>query len=703
MMGRNRRGSALILVLLMTLAVAALAIAAIFMSSSAGLLSRFYDKERSYRYAAESAIALVQSRLLHQDLAIPDTGMSVVLSGVRIPRADGSVDSSVRVTVYAATTGDTTGRGWPFVTVVAQAFDNFGTRHVRRADLRRTPFSRYALVADTFNTGFTFGPGVVDGRVHSNQTWRSASGTVYRDTVTAVEGFAGSATYASDTTSAVAPMRYPADSTYAGLTVRADSFDLLFAPVSGGARGSRLEFVAFDADADGSVEVGESFARVFDLAAGRDTSRLVVPVDTADFYFFGFGRATLWTDPIVQNQCGAFYYRGTRWMFFPVATHRAAWARNVLLNPGGSNYPVPNPPTMNTMDDYSYAAVSAILQLPTARCFPAGSPFLLTTERFTNSSGVVTGTAADTVPFGVVTPPGGWPASAPNGYGGSDTTFTVRSRTCTISTGGTSGRCDGGTIADLGSWRAFGGTAVTGIANTVRQSAELPMLWPINAAGNTATRNVMRATGGPLFLSGRLRGELTLLVDGSVRIIDALTYVSAPADPATPACADQLGIVAVGDILVADNALMRVRRIAASSLSSTNFVRHFGSARDLSIHANLMSLRGTVGTAGAGRNAISSNGLECPRTGGAANSASGCFLITGAMVMRRYTPLQTASTAGFRWAGTADRCQSTFRRPPFFPLTNRYTRVRTVEIEAARANTPPEIRALLMGLKGKSL
>ena len=51
-----RRGSALVLVLLMTLAVAALALASIFMSSSANLLSRFYDKERSYRLTAESAI-----------------------------------------------------------------------------------------------------------------------------------------------------------------------------------------------------------------------------------------------------------------------------------------------------------------------------------------------------------------------------------------------------------------------------------------------------------------------------------------------------------------------------------------------------------------------------------------------------------------------------------------------------------------------
>jgi hypothetical protein len=50
-------------VLLMTLAVAALSVAAIFMTSSAGLLSRFYDKERLYSLAAQSGLEMALSRL----------------------------------------------------------------------------------------------------------------------------------------------------------------------------------------------------------------------------------------------------------------------------------------------------------------------------------------------------------------------------------------------------------------------------------------------------------------------------------------------------------------------------------------------------------------------------------------------------------------------------------------------------------------
>ena len=82
---RNRRGSALILVLLMTLAVAALAIAAIFMTSSAGLLSRFYDRERLFRYAAESALEVQRTRL-ESDVApaVPDTGYTLLVSGWRL-------------------------------------------------------------------------------------------------------------------------------------------------------------------------------------------------------------------------------------------------------------------------------------------------------------------------------------------------------------------------------------------------------------------------------------------------------------------------------------------------------------------------------------------------------------------------------------------------------------------------------------------
>lgn len=694
--GRARRGSALILVLLMTLAVAALAIAAIFMSSSAGLLSRFYDRERDFRLAAEAALAITRSRLEHDlSLAVPDTGMVVLASGFKVPTATGGVDSRVSVNVYAAATGDTTGAWLPHVTLLAAAYDVGGTRHVRRLDLRRESFARYQLLVDSFPTTVSFGPGTTAGRVHSNTTWRSggsaATAGQYLDSISAVGGFTGTATYSGDTVSGVPPISYPRDSTFAQLTTLATGANLSFAPVSGTGlgwtRGSRLEFVAFDADGDTDIEIGEGYARIFDLEAGMDTSRLRVSIDASSNYILF--QAKPWNDPVVQNQCGAMYWRDSKWQFFPVSTHRADWADDIIQRTGAANFPAINNPTMDAMDDYDANAVLLILSQTTARCFPAGSPYLMTAERMTDGSGVITGTAADIEPWGE--------EGSTGGYGGQDTTFTPRSRTCTVEEGG---GCVAGTIATLGSWRAFGGTAVSGIASTVRQANELPYLWPLGGASNPASRGVMRATGGPLFVSGLHRGQLTLVVDGAVIIIDQLEQVRDPADPDTEPCEDQLGIVATQDILVADNALTRARRIGFSIISS--LTKHFGSTREVAIHAQLMSLTGTVGTENPSTPEVANVLLSCPADAGG-NTAGGCFRLVGGAAMRTYTPLYNGSNTGMRWAGVPDRCQNTTRRPPFFPLTNRYTAIRTLEIQPSLANSPAKVRAILQRLKGKSL
>ena len=59
----DRAGSALILVLVMTAGLAALAMSAIFLASSSSLMTKYYDRERNYRYAAEQALQVGVSRL----------------------------------------------------------------------------------------------------------------------------------------------------------------------------------------------------------------------------------------------------------------------------------------------------------------------------------------------------------------------------------------------------------------------------------------------------------------------------------------------------------------------------------------------------------------------------------------------------------------------------------------------------------------
>ncbi len=644
--------------------------------------------------------------------------MRQLISGAQVRRANGDPIPGVRVNVYVASTGDTTGLQVPAVTIIAAAYDAAGTRHVRRLDLRRESLSRYALFAESFPSGQTHGPGVVLGRVHTNETWRgSSSSNTYRDTLSALAAVTGTGTFDIDSVVGGARIRFPRDSTFPRLDTLAAAANLSFAPVSGGGRASRLEFVAFDADADSVVEPSEGFVRVFDLASasGVDTTRfrMAPPVNngfnTTDFSWQNYYR---WDHPVVQNQCGAFYFRFGRWHFFPVATHRAGWARNIIQAVGGV-YPNVTSDSMDQMNDHDVGAVRRILaNQATARCFPAGSPYLVNTERMTNALGVVTGTAADTVPFGIVTPAGGWPASAPNGYGGSDTTFTVRSRTCTISTGSTSGRCNSGTLRDLGSWRAFPGTAVTGVNAAMRQATELPYLWPYSRERNAASRGVVSAQAGPLYVSGTVSGRVTLRVPGRIWIVDRIRYAHDPNDPETDACLDQLGIVASGDVLVVDGLTSRVRRIGEPDasfswlLQSPHTVRG-GSESSFVIHGSLLSTAGTVGA----ENPSSTQGevarqLECPEGAGASTrSNGGCLEITGGAAMRTYSGLHASGTAysGFRYAGAVDRCQATLQRPPFFPLTNRLVVLRSLDVDPAQANSPAKIRAFLMRLKGRAL
>lgn len=693
-MRRTRRGSALILVLLMTLAIAGLSIAAIFMSSSANLLSAFYDREREHRLAAESALEMIRSRLERDSaFAIPDTGMRQVLAGAQMRDAAGTIIARVRVNLYAAATGDTTGGRLPTVTLIAAAYDAGGTRYVRRLDLRRESFSRYAYFVDSFPSGATQGPATVNGRVHTNGTWRlSSSGNRYRDTLTAVGAVTGTATFDVPSVTGIARIRYPIDSTFARLDTLAAAANLSFAPVSGGARGSRLEFVGYDVDGDGTVEATEGFARVFDAAITVGDTMALRASPTVHNFFAPYSD---WNDPIVQNQCGAFYLRSGRWHFFPISAHRRPYAATIIQNTAAGSYPSVNNGQFNQMNDYDLNAVVTIMAQQTSRCYPAGAPFLMPSERFTNAAGVIAGTTADTVPWGVV---------SGTGYGGSDSTFSVRARGCQVNSSG-NGRCVAGTIYDVGSWRAFPGTPISSAPDSVVKAIERPYLWPLHAPLNPNARGVITATSGPLYVSGRVAGAVTLKVAGRAVIVARLTYQRDPNDPNETPCLDRFGLVATGDVLVVSGLTSRVRRL--STFVGSGISGHFGVEPRFTVQGNLMSTTGTVGVELPNlTQGTNSAQLPCPDDGpNSSDSNGGCLAMTGGSAMRIYTSVYSSAVpnSGFRSLHTPDRCQATQNRPPFFPLTNRYTFVRSMEIDASQANTPTKIRSVLMRLKGKAL
>src|SRR5690606_19625239 len=114
----DRRGTALILVLLLTVAVGALALSAIALSGSGTLITRYFDHERDFRYAAEAGLAMGRSRMTSDtSFALPDSLYVMVDSARTITGADGEVIPGVKVNVYAGRSGDVSGQYGEYATI----------------------------------------------------------------------------------------------------------------------------------------------------------------------------------------------------------------------------------------------------------------------------------------------------------------------------------------------------------------------------------------------------------------------------------------------------------------------------------------------------------------------------------------------------------------------------------------------------------
>jgi len=700
----DRRGSALLLVLILTLGFAALAMSAIYLTSSGGLLLRLHERERDFRYAAEQALQQAKSRVNRDTIfqrAIPETAYVQLDTGRALTDAEGLAVPRARINTYVGYTGDTVGRFGQFVTVVSTAYDAGGTRHVRRLDLTAESFSRFAMFTNTWPAGLSYGTGeFIRGRSHSNGNWASSGspGPTYFDTVSASGTVSGTANYSGIAAVSGAPViSFPTVAKLATLPTYATQGNLNFTPVSGNSahatdgaganvsgtssaqatRGTRVEFVTLDAGNDGTLGDEDGFIRVFDLAAGIDTSRL-----RADLV----GSPVPLTDPILQNQCGATFTIAGRLEFFPIATMKQAWVKSRIQT---STYPTVTVAQSNTYDANTRAGVVAIASLPTARCYPAGSPYLLLTERLVDNTN-----CGQNAPNPANGAPYTWAAGPLCGvntrYGGQDTTFTPSPRTCLVIVSNATGRC-GGTSVALGTWRtAAAGIQLASVPAALRQDAERTYLHPLSKPFNLASKGVVHFSSGPIFASGVLRGFVTLYVLGRVGLIDDLTYDQ---NPATAICRNFLGIIGRDDIMITDNAMNRPKSIntsgAAYLMGTPNYV----------LHGITMSLTGTVGVENYAGNLQTSPVVTC---GAGNNTSGGCINQTGGVIEQVISATYSSNGSGLRENRSADPCQKTNRRPPFFPATGRYLDNKYFEIDPVNIETAAQIRNLFNSLRGRS-
>ena len=692
-----RRGSALMLTMVFTLALGGLAISAIYMGGSTAMLSKLYDRERDYRYAAEWALALGKARITKDTtFVLPDSLYVQMLNNSTVVDAFGQVVPKVKVDLYAGVGGNSSGQYGRFVELIAVAYDNGGARHVRRLELQAENFARYAMFVDQWPTGACYATGeILRGRSHSNQNWKncgSAPGVIHTDTVSAVGVVSGVGQYQSAKINGHPVINFPTVTKLSFMPGYASAAGLSLAPAAkvNSTGGSRLEFTAVDLDGDGALTgAAEGYFRVFDARAGATNNPWATTATSGVTPFVTGGTdstllrmSTLFGTQLftllntagnnlgksaILNQCGVWMpmHNPVRQTFVPLAAIdtldlRYRWLADTLGSPAAGI------PTRFANRALAAAWIwsiktipanqSALLRVQTApatstgRCYPAGDPRLMLTER---PGGLrlfpaPVGQSVDTL-------------RASSRRGGEDTTFTAVTKTGTWR-----------------AWPAFGGSFFTGA--TRRQAVEEPRLWPIHRTQNLNSKGVIYVSGD-IYLSGQFRGRATLYISGVGTFIDDLTYVTNPAS--LPICQNLLGIITGSHLWISDNNINRPRTIDPLGVSflddNQDFFLH---AVTLSGVTNNLATFGVENWGGG-----PSNGRQCtPVAGSTVVTSGGCIAQSGGVILRNITATFAGSNTGFAENRVKDACLDV-DSPPYFPLTGRYLDNEFYEIDPAVFNS----------------
>ncbi len=660
---RPRRGSAIILVMLTAAGLAALALSAIYLSSSSVLMTKYYDKERDFRYAAEQALQTGKSRLtLDTTVHLPDSGYVQLMNNAQLMDASGSPVPHVRVNLYAGLTGNTTGQFGRFASLVAEAHDTLGnTRYVRRLEMMVQNFARFAMFTNQWSGGLCYSTGeFIRGVGMSNQGWSSCGSPTYYDTISAhttVSG--GTPTYMHGMKQGVPIIPFPTVSALSNLPGYASAAGWSFTSV---AKGTRLEFVAINMNPSAPAttdtteqDANEGFFRIFNDTAGTSAAE-------------GLKRAqAVYNDSVsgwevYNRQCGDWHTvtiagGATRTMFFPFIVHHQMWFRTAAHTPGSTGGIAASDTISGTPTAAQRAAIMSHTAPRQARCYPAGDPHLVAVERSTAGGTYV---AADTA------------------KGGEDSTFTPVTRT------GYWSRWTTTPVAALTPALTCGMQSVGNLVPCPAgiNATEEQYLYPIYRGYNPNSKGVIYFNGD-VNMSGYLNGTLTVYASGSVYFTDDLYYTT---DPSVKLCANELGVIAGKDIWIVDNAINSPQNPTTPS-SPTGPTNSVFMSDNKDFYLDGVTLAGVAGVAGFGSFQVQNwnGGAINMTTCNGTNVGRGCIKQAGGVIEQFISATYNGAGSGFAENRSVDQCLLK-QSPPYFPTTGKYADNRYFELDPARFN-----------------
>jgi hypothetical protein len=649
-----RRGVALVFVLVFVIAMAALAMSSIFMASNSNLLAKSYDRERDLRSAADAALAIGKARVNSSPslltMAVGQTYKQILINQP-IMSADSSYLPGIVVNVWVGPTGTTSGQNGRFASIVAQALDTRGGSNaykngqgfIRRLELTQESFAKFAYWSNSeTNNGYTiyFNNGdQLWGPVWSNDVISiGTGGASFHDNVGTAKTISGKSngTFTRPPVEGQPLITLPSTSALSVLSGYASTGGTSITAQDGPNADEtqvqdRIEFIAFDTNADkDSTGDDEGFYRYYKGNSGTEQAV------RGDWPGVGYSVPSISS----VDKCGDWHYEPgsgsgvagdtARLKFYPASVHNTSWFWTKIdagLIARGS--------AKSSADAYATseqkASLSTILTHANARCYLAGDPHLVSTDR----------------PIGGVRslPAVGVYLTTDVQKGGEDTTFTP--------------------IGKFGAWQPVTQTTANVPIKSARPWDGL-YLQPLTHLYNNNYKGVIYSSGN-LGVSGVLNGQVTLYAKGVIVILDDLRYAN---DPVKSVCHDILGLITDYDVVVADNALNTPPSI--SDYANANL----DDTKDIYIHSVIMAL----GTSFRVENYDSgpTNVNNCD----AVSNGRGCIYLSGGLIQKNRGAVGTSSGSGYSKRYTYDHC-AIVNPPPYFPTTGRFQDNRYLELDPA--------------------
>jgi len=649
----DRRGSALILTLVLALTLASLATSAIYLGGNEQILANSYDQEHDMRYAADAVLAMGKSKLNSDPYAAPDSGYTTVTNNATMLGADGTAIPGITVSMYLGPTSSNTGQFGRFASVVAVARNQAGAQVVRRLELAQESFARFAYWSNReTNNGSVIYFNNNDqlwGPVWSNDQINIGSGGArFHGTVGTATGIAGAGYGTFDVGYSVnqKPITLPSNTTLSALAGYASSGGFNFsAPNSNAVDQTRMRI--------------EFVARPYNGGTGGVAGLPINGVDDGFFRVY-IGKSGPWVrGDSTPDNCGATYVftnSGTglgspsRPAFVPVSENTRAWFKAALTNSGNYTSSV-----VTSLTSGNTSTLTAnVLKQASARCYLGGDPNLRAVSYRSQPGSAYT---SDTV--GMATKTGAQILAVAQKIAGDSTTF-----------------YPGTTTNTMGYWMPYAGALAHQL--TSLWPVEAPYLFPLYRGLNPGTKGVIHVSG-TTGVSGTLRGRVTLYATGSVAILRDTKYVT---DPSLNNCtADMLGIIASNDIFVADNALQDPLNVSGVGY------RNMDDTKDVFVHGVMMALNTAFGVENYSAGPNNANDCE------GINNGRGCLYLTGGIIQQQRGAVGLSDGTGFAKRYSYDKC-ALYNPPPYFPTTGRYTDNRYYEIDPAGFDVAALYRSL---------